>query len=420
MVAPHEPERDGAVSQSRPHPTCCGWSATQPLSSSGTAIAMPRTKESLRITRVAPIRFARSLALWLCLVLGLLGSGTWAQAQTPAAPAAPLHCVVCAKVISGKYFIHNLTNNICVDCEKLETRCSVCGLPVKENFGKTKDGRFLCKTDLPNTVLTEEEGRRLFDQAASDLDTLSEGLLRLRSPQVNVQMLFHLDFSESRAAGKSTSPLHRLGFSMSRPAGNGFTHNVVLLSGQLRGLTLSTCAHEFGHLWINENRPANRNLEPDTVEAICELLGYKLAARRGDTNELARIRRNPYTNGRILPMLDMEAREGLAAVLSWVRSGSNSSVGSNSVPVATLTAPAQPVELRPPPPPATKLELRSLVRTSKRTFAVISGERFELGTEISLLVGGQRRRVRFESAQENTVVVTVDGEPQTLRLGSPP
>lgn len=269
MVAPHEPERDGAVSQSRPHPTCCGWSATQPLSSSGTAIAMPRTKESLRITRVAPIRFARSLALWLCLVLGLLGSGTWAQAQTPAAPAAPLHCVVCAKVISGKYFIHNLTNNICVDCEKLETRCSVCGLPVKENFGKTKDGRFLCKTDLPNTVLTEEEGRRLFDQAASDLDTLSEGLLRLRSPQVNVQMLFHLDFSESRAAGKSTSPLHRLGFSMSRPAGNGFTHNVVLLSGQLRGLTLSTCAHEFGHLWINENRPANRNLEPDTVEAIC-------------------------------------------------------------------------------------------------------------------------------------------------------
>ena len=116
----------------------------------------------------------------------------------------------------------------------------------------------------------------------------------------------------------------------------------------------------------------------------------------------------------------MEAREGLAAVLSWVRSGSNSSVGSNSVPVATLTAPAPPTELRPPPPPAMKLELRSLVRTSKRTFAVINGERFELGTEISLLVGGQRRRVRLESAQENAVVVTVDGQPQTLRLGGPP
>ena len=369
----------------------------------------------------APVRFARPLALWLCLVVGLLGSGTWAEAQAPAAPSAPISCVVCSKPISGKYFIHNRTNNICVDCEKLDTRCSVCGLPVKENFGKTKDGRLLCKTDLPNTVLTEEEGRRLFEQAVSDLDTLSEGLLRLRSPQVNVQMLFHLDFSESRAAGKSTSPLHRLGFSMSRPAGNGFTHNVVLLSGQLRGLTLSTCAHEFGHLWINENLPAGRTLEPDTLEAVCELLGYKLAARRGDTNELARIRQNPYTNGRILPMLDMEAREGLAAVLSWVRSGSNPSVGSNSVPVATLTtAPAQPAELRPPPPPAMKLELRSLVRTSKRTFAVINGERFELGTEISLLVGGQRRRVRLESAQENAVVVTVDGQPQTLRLGGPP
>jgi hypothetical protein len=67
-----------------------------------------------------------------------------------------------------------------------------------------------------------------------------------------------------------------------------------------------------------------------------------------------------------------------------------------------------------------KLELRSLVRTAKRSFAVINGERFELGTEISLLVGGQRRRVRLESAQENAVVVTVDGQPQTLRLGGPP
>ncbi|MEY4200000.1 MAG: hypothetical protein RLZZ265_1740, partial [Verrucomicrobiota bacterium] len=57
---------------------------------------------------------------------------------------------------------------------------------------------------------------------------------------------------------------------------------------------------------------------------------------------------------------------------------------------------------------------------AKRSFAVINGERFELGTEISLLVGGQRRRVRLESAQENAVVVTVDGQPQTLRLGGPP
>ena len=372
------------------------------------------------MTNAAPVRFTRSLASWLSFAVVLLGSGISTQAQAPTTPSAPIHCVVCAKVISGKYFIHNLTNNICVDCEKLETRCSVCGLPVKENFGKTKDGRFLCKTDLPNTVLTEEEGRRLFDQAVTDLDALSEGQLRLRSPQVNVQMLFHLDFTESQASGKSASPLHRLGFSMSRPAGNGFTHNVVLLSGQLRGLTLSTCAHEYGHLWINENRPANRTIEPDSLEAICELLGYKLATRRGDTNELARIRRNPYTNGRIIPALDLEAREGLAAVLNWVRNGTAASLGSNSAPVVTIATPAAPAELRPPPPPAVKLELRSLVRTAKRTFAVINGERFELGTEIALLVGGQRRRVRLESAQENAVVVTVDGQPQTLRLGGPP
>ena len=80
--------------------------------------------------------------------------------------------------------------------------------------------------------------------------------------------------------------------------------------------------------------------------------------------------------------------------------------------------PLRPPELRPPPPPATKLELRSLLRTTKRTVAVINNERFEPGAEIPLLINGQRHRVRLESVEDNAVTVTVDGADYAYTAGS--
>lgn len=339
---------------------------------------------------------------------------------SPAPPAGPLTCVVCTKPITGKYFVHNQTNNICADCEKLPTQCSVCQLPVKDDFTKTADGRLICKRDLPNVVLTEEDGRKLFTQARTELLELSGGALELRSTQVNVQMLFNLDFADSRNTTNSGGPMHRLGFSLSRPLGDGFAHNVVLLSGQTRTATLSTSAHEFGHLWLTENLKPARKLDPDTREALCELFAFKLAARRSDTNETARIKANPYTKGVILSALEFEARESLVGVVRWVRDGTDEKLPAATGITAAVTATPAPEplrELRPPPPPATKLELRSLLRTSKRTIAVINGERFERGSELSMLIDGKRHLVRLEEAQENAVIVSVDGVNQTLRLG---
>ena len=357
--------------------------------------------------------------LFFCLWLGCLGQ-LLAATATPPAPPAPLVCVVCAKPITGKYFILRETNNICAECEQLATRCSVCKLPVKEDFIKTEDGRFICKRDAPNVVLTEEDGRKLFALARTELRELSNGALDLRSPQINVALLFNLDFTDKRANPNAAGAMHRLGFSLSRPIGDSFAHNVVLLSAQPRAQTLSTCAHEFGHLWLTENLKPDRALDPDTREALCELFAFKLAARRNDTNETARIKANPYTKGVILAAIEFEAREGLPGVVQWVRAGTAASLPP-ATGLTSTDAPARastdPVELRPPPPPATKLELRSLTRTTKRTVAFINGERFEPGSELSMLIDGKRRRVRLEEVQANSVTVTVDGEKQTLRLG---
>lgn len=334
--------------------------------------------------------------------------------------AAPLICVVCAQPLAGKYFVHNQTNNICADCEKLPARCSLCGLPVKDATARTTDGRLFCHADGTNVVVAQEEAGRLFAQARGELSTLSEGTLALRSPEVAVQLV-DVDYWNPKSGGDSTNAMHRLGFSISRPIGGGYAHNVVLMSGRLRNTTLSTCAHEFAHLWLNENLKPDRKLDPDTREALCELFAFKLAARRGDTNEIARIKVNPYTKGVVLSAIEFDAREGLPGVVTWVRNASDASLPAATGladATAAASAPEPMRELRPPPPPATRLELRSLLRTSKRTVAVINGERFERGSELSMLIDGKRHLVRMEEAQENAVVVSVDGVRQTLRLGT--
>lgn len=356
----------------------------------------------------------------LCLALVL---GGCASAFAQAKEARPPACVVCAQPVAGKYFVHvanGVTNSICGACEQLPNRCSACQLPVKEGFTKTADGRFFCQRDAGEVVLTEDEARKLFAQARADLREVSAGALELHSAQVNVQVLFNLDFADANKSPNAGSPMHRTGFSMSRPTGDGFAHNVVLLSGQPRTMTLSTSAHEFGHLWLTENLKPGRQIDPDTREALCELFAYKLAVRRGDTNEVARLRVNPYTKGAILGAIEFEGREGLPGVIKWVREGTENKLAAaaEAAPVVAGAPVSEPPrELRPPPPPATKLELRSLLRTARRTVAVINGERFELDGELSLLVDGKRHVVRLIEAQSNAVVVTVDGVRQTLRLG---
>ncbi len=356
-----------------------------------------------------------------------LGGAAFAQPYgSPAPPAKPPVCVVCTKPLAGQFFVHvfnSRTNTVCAECDRLPNHCALCRLPVKDGFTKTADGRFFCKKDAGEVVLTEDEARKLFAQARTELREVSNGVLELRSQQVNVQVLFNLDFSDARNAPNAGTPLHRTGFSLSRPTGDGFAHSVVLLTGQPRTATLSTSAHEFGHLWLTENLKAARKLDPDTREALCELFAFKLAVRRSDTNEIARIKTNPYTKGVVLSALEFEAREGLAGVVRWVREGGDEKLpaAASAALAATATvAPASPElprELRPSAPAPTKLELRSLLRTSRRAVAVINGERFEVGSELSMLIDGKRHLVRMVSAEENGVVVTVDGEKQILRLG---
>ena len=81
-----------------------------------------------------------------------------------------------------------------------------------------------------------------------------------------------------------------------------------MLSGRLREEMAAMAAHEYTHLWINENCPAEPSIDGDTVEAICELTAYKLMGRGKQPEKQKQILENPYTHGKIKNLVALEER----------------------------------------------------------------------------------------------------------------
>lgn len=326
-------------------------------------------------------------------------------------------CVVCDKppISSEKVWSFAYTNLICDACYKLPERCTVCGLPVKIGFTKTSDGRFYCRRDLVGRIFGDYEAGRVFITATDELRRIARGEMELPSHEVSVKV-FDVDYWNDKKATNSHNALHKVGFSHSRKVGKRFAHGVVLLSGQTMQTVSSVCAHEYTHLWINENVPAGREIDPDVVEAICELAAWKLMQSRQAKGEMESIRTSTYTGGRIADLLKLEAENGFGEILRWVRTG------KDKVPPALLTKDA--FDAPPPKPSAAplwvaaptgdgKLELQGLVGQSSKKSAVINGVVFFVGDERSVPVGGDKVKLRCLGISENAVVVSTNDTDRT-------
>jgi hypothetical protein len=314
-------------------------------------------------------------------------------------------------------WIHKL-GFVCDDCYKLEARCSICHLPAREGFARTSDGRIICARDLPNAVLKEEEGIRVFGETRGEVARLLGSALDLKTPEVSVKM-FDVDYWSHGESGSKGDPMHRTGFSKSSKSGGKFVHNVILLSGQLKIDLVCICAHESMHLWVHENCAESRQLEGDSHEAICELLAFKLMAARGDTAQQEKLRQNPYTNGKINTLIDLDARFGFGAILDWVKSGTNAALSAEALgqfksasAFNVLQNTARMVAV------PEKLELNGISKAGKRRLAVISGVTFEKGEEAAIKLKDKSAKVRCLEILDKAVVIQVEGanDPITLTL----
>jgi hypothetical protein len=325
------------------------------------------------------------------------------------------YCIVCGKgPLTGHIWLHQ-RGAVCDDCYKLPNRCSICGLPIRDGDGaiKTDDGRLICKFDKADAVLDLAEAKEVFADVRRDMIELYGHSFALNYPDVTVR-LFDVDYWSE--AGRPDG-LHAFGFANTRKlSGGDCTHEVVLLSGRLRNEIAATAAHEYTHLWINENRPSGHVIDNDTTEAICELSGYKLMEERKQPAQMQKILANTYTHGEIIKLVEIEKENGISYILNWVRIGTTATLETEpaalAVPVWTRTVAFTNV---PAPLPET-LKLDGLLLNGRSRRAIIGGVSFAAGEVKEVRLRRRTVEIRCREIHSADVVLEVNGQPEPVVL----
>jgi hypothetical protein len=337
----------------------------------------------------------------------------FAAAFVAAAGETNYFCVVCGQgPLTGRIWMSKW-GAVCDDCYKLDNHCAICGLPIGKDFVKTGDGRFICKFDQPDAVLDVAGAREVFADARRELVGLFGRGFALNFPDVTVN-LFDVDYWSEK--GREDG-LHKFGFSSTRRTRKGdCTHEVVLLSGRLRTELAATAAHEYTHLWINENRPAEHVIDNDTIEAICELSAYKLMESRSQPAQQQQILDNPYTHGEIKKLVALEKQNGGGSILNWVKNGTTATLDTDA---SARAAPVKKTALTftnvPPPLPAA-LRLGGLLLEGQSRRAIVSGVSFAAGETKAVILQNRTVQIRCREIQADRAVLEVDGKPEPLTL----
>jgi hypothetical protein len=323
-------------------------------------------------------------------------------------------CILCGKgPLAGKIWMSKW-GAVCDDCyRKYPDRCSICGLPISDGFVKTPDGRFICKFDKTNAVFTADEAKEIFTDTRHDVVEMYGQGFALQFPDVAVNV-FDVDYWSEKGR---TNNLDKFGFAHTRKTADGqCTHEVVLLSGRTREEVIATAAHEYTHLWINENCPTNHVIDGDTVEAICELTAYKLMEEKNLPEAQKRILENPYTNGKIKTLVDVERDYGIGYILSWVKNGVTESL-ENADGTLAVAAPSPVVQVAFVPPQLPKgLKFSGQFIIGNDRQAVINGLSFAPGDQKRIKLRDKTVTVRCREIHDADVVVQVGDLPDAVTL----
>jgi len=321
-------------------------------------------------------------------------------------------CIVCGKgPLTGQIWL-SPRGAICDDCNKMANRCTICGLPVRPGDGavRTGDGRFICKFDKTNAVLDAASARVVFTEARRRLLGLFGPGFALKNPAVTVNV-FDVDYWTEK--GRSNT-LHKSGFSSTRKtAGGECVHTVVLWSGRPREEVAATAAHEYAHLWINENSPDDQKLDDDTVEAVCELAAYCLMGAQKQPEIQKRILESPYTRGKIKTLVAIGQQRGMLYVLTQVKSGAVTNlepIRATVASAASLTASANSSGL-----PA-GLRFTGFSASGTNRLATINGKVFGPGDKNFIRLRHRTSVVICQEIGDEEVLLEVDGAPKTLKL----
>ena len=314
---------------------------------------------------------------------------------------------------------------VCANCAKLDTRCYICAMPVKDKFLRLADGRLLCDDDARQAVLEQFEAEKLFDDVKRETQIVLTQLGSL--PHHNIKLILEAKARLDKT-GSNLISAHddRLLMGLTRTTGRGegkFEHTVYLLHGLTKERMTVVAAHEYAHAWLHEN--VRRKLNQDTVEGFCDWIAHRIIAQKNEY-ETTVLMKSDYSQGQLQAFLAAEKEHTFYLVMQWVKSGVDPEIDLEHLERILVlrdqkAAPAEPFAFATPPPPRpapTSLVLKGLSGTKTRRFALINDATFAAHEQGKVRLGESNVVVRCLEIRDDAVVVQVAGraEPLTLKL----
>ena len=338
------------------------------------------------------------------------------------AATAPDRCEVC-----GGLFVRNVVythtdawtgepREFCDDCRRIREECAVCRMPVKHKVTVVGDGRYLCERDVRLVILDDQAATLVLTEVRKDLDRLIARFITL--PSTNIDFAF---VSQVRMHQLIQSP----GFERQCPLllgttrsllmrDQGWQHEVRVLRALPRSEMIAVYVHELGHAWLREHVPPTRRITQQAEEGFCELLAYRYLEHIGETNQIARLLSNNYTEGHIDLFVEVYQTYDLNPVLNWMKYGVDpylkeadlDRVRFVDIPAPRPPAAAEVIPVWSPPAPAPEqLTLTGLLGSGSRAVAMVNGGMVSAGETTTVRVGTNRVVLHCLSITTNQVTL---------------
>jgi hypothetical protein len=342
-------------------------------------------------------------------------------------------CAICGRPIYGTVYVvtDKVTNEkkpVCSDCIKLP-RCSICGLPVKDNGVALPDGRYLCARDARTAVVKADDAERICAQVKDDLDRRFSRFTVFPA-NVDVAVIDRIDVdSMFSPAGNDFESPNLLGCVRPETVNRETRYKMRLMTGLPLAELKATCAHEYSHAWVGENVPKERRarLGRDAEEGFCELVAYLLMDSQREEGQKKIILQNHYTRGQIDLFIEAEKRYGFDQVLDWMKYGVAGQLEAGHVdqlrdvkmPSAKTVAvnPAIYYNTNQPAPAPATIKLQGVL-WGNHPVAIVNGRSFFTNELYQMKIGGTNVTIRCLEIREKSVrIQNVDsGKEQELSL----
>jgi hypothetical protein len=289
---------------------------------------------------------------------------------------------------------------------------------------------------LNTVVQSEAEAKEICRRVESDVDRLLSRFLTIPAEniQLSMQDRYHME-ALFNAPGNENSCVTTFGATGTHPLpGHKFVHTVDLLSYMTKTHLMAVCAHEYTHCWMNETISQERkvSLDRNTLEGFCELVAYKYMESLHETAEMEYMKRNNYTHGKILVLIEADKKYGFGTVMDWLVDGEDTTVDSANLDrirfmrnqrvvshTPTTTGLIYGTATVPTSVPDT-LVLKGISGAGQHRFALINDATFETMEKGKVRVGKTALTMTCLEIGKDFVTIQVDGAKEKQHLSLRP